>query len=188
MMLIDIDTFEPVKMLSAALDPAPVASAESSVQSRAIPASCGTTVTPSCLQALYGIPTARATNSKNVLAVSGFIEQFANQADLTTFLKALRPDLPSTTAFTLQTPDGGTNSQSVSQAGIEANLDTQYTVGVASGVRNVFISVGNNFKDAVSNMWHSGKSKLCPLDKAGEYADQRPNMTIVNPVGLCQSV
>ncbi|KAF5315080.1 hypothetical protein D9619_007609 [Psilocybe cf. subviscida] len=126
---------------------APANSAEPSLQSRAVPASCGTTVTPSCLQAFYGIPTARATNSKNVLAVSGFIDQFANQADLTTFLKALRPDLPSTTAFTLQTLDGGTNSQSASQAGIEANLDIQYTVGVASGVPNVFISVGDNVKD-----------------------------------------
>ena len=112
-----------------------------------MPASCGTTVTPSCLQAFYGIPTTLATNSKNVLAVSGFIDQFANQADLTTFLRAQRSDLPSATKFSLQTLDGGTNSQTASQAGIEANLDIQYTVGVASGVPTVFISVGDNFQD-----------------------------------------
>ena len=52
------------------------------IASRQVPASCNTTITPACLQALYGIPTTRATQSSNVLGVSGFIGQFANQADL----------------------------------------------------------------------------------------------------------
>lgn len=117
------------------------------LDSRAVPASCNSVVTPACLQALYGIPTTLATQSSNKLGVSGFIEQFANQADLTTFLKSFRPDLSSATAFALQTLDGGTNSQTASQAGIEANLDIQYTVGVASGVPTTFISVGDNFQD-----------------------------------------
>lgn len=52
------------------------------VTSDAVPASCATTITPACLQALYGIPTAAATQKANTLAVSGFIDQFANQADL----------------------------------------------------------------------------------------------------------
>lgn len=120
---------------------------EAELEARAVPASCATKVTPACLQAFYGIPTTLATQSSNVLGVSGFIDQFANQADLTTFLKAFRTDLSSATAFTLQTLDGGTNSQTASQAGIEANLDIQYTVGVASGVPTTFISVGDNFKD-----------------------------------------
>lgn len=42
------------------------------------PASCAKTVTPACLEALYGIPTTRATQSSNKLGVSGFIDQFAN--------------------------------------------------------------------------------------------------------------
>ncbi|TFK32816.1 family S53 protease-like protein [Crucibulum laeve] len=121
--------------------------APSNLEGRAVPASCATTVTPACLQALYGIPTTKATQSSNVLGVSGFIDQFANQADLTTFLKNLRPDLASTTKFTLEEIDGGQNSQTASQAGVEANLDIQYTVGIASGVPNVFISVGDNFQD-----------------------------------------
>lgn len=50
--------------------------------SDAVPASCASTVTPACLQALYGIPTARATSGGSTLGVSGFIQQFANQADL----------------------------------------------------------------------------------------------------------
>jgi len=62
-------------------------------------------------------------------------------------LKALRPDISSTTTFTLQTLDGGQNTQSARSAGIEANLDIQYTVGVATGVPTTFISVGDNFQD-----------------------------------------
>ncbi|KAI0261762.1 family S53 protease [Gloeopeniophorella convolvens] len=120
-----------------------------SLTPEAVPASCASTVTPACLQALYGIPAARASQSSNVLGVSGFIDQFANQADLKSFLTALRPDLPSTTTFSLQTLDGGSNSQTLSQAGVEADLDTQYTVGVASGVPVTFVSVGDNTRDGV---------------------------------------
>ena len=71
------------------------------------------------MQALYGIPTAKALVASNHLGVSGFIQQFANQADLQTFLRNLRPDLVGTT-FTLQTLDGGQNPQGINQAGIEA--------------------------------------------------------------------
>ncbi|KAI0356281.1 family S53 protease [Trametes cingulata] len=118
--------------------------------SDAVPASCATTITPACLQALYGIPATLATVKSNTLGVSGFIEQFANQQDLRTFLQRFRPDLPSTTTFTTQTLDGGSNPQQLSQAGIEADLDTQYTLGVASGVPTVFISVGERNRDGVN--------------------------------------
>ncbi|KAI0064312.1 family S53 protease [Artomyces pyxidatus] len=109
-------------------------------------ASCST-ITPSCVQSLYGIPTTLATQTNNQLAVAGFIDQYANSADLKTFLKDYRKDLPSTNTFTLQTLDGGSNPQSSSQAGVEADLDVQYTVGIASGVPTVFVSVGDSFQD-----------------------------------------
>lgn len=40
-------------------------------------------ITPKCIQTLYGVPTTLAKSSKNQLAVSGFIEQHAQQKDLT---------------------------------------------------------------------------------------------------------
>lgn len=49
---------------------------------QAVAASCDQVVTPTCLQTLYGIPATAATNQDNQLAVSGFIEQFANGNDL----------------------------------------------------------------------------------------------------------
>ncbi|KAJ7183973.1 family S53 protease [Mycena filopes] len=117
--------------------------------SAAVPASCGTTITPSCLQAIYNIPATPATQSTNKLGVSGFILQFANLIDLKTFLTDFRTDMSSATTFTLQTLDGGVNTQTRSAAGIEANLDTQYTVGLATGVPTTFISVGESNADGV---------------------------------------
>ncbi|KAH9857435.1 family S53 protease [Lenzites betulinus] len=125
----------------------PIKASQNLTSRATIPASCASTITPACLQDIYGIPTTKATQSSNKLAVSGFIDQFANSADLATFLKKFRTDISSTTTFALQTLDGGSNSQSGSQAGVEANLDIQYTVGLASGVPVTFISVGDNFQD-----------------------------------------
>ncbi|KAJ7618157.1 family S53 protease [Mycena polygramma] len=117
--------------------------------SDAVPASCNSIITPACLQALYNIPTTAATEPSNTLGVAGFILEWANLLDLKQFLTAFRTDIPSTTNFTLQTLDGGVNTQTRSQAGVEANLDIQYTVGVATGVPVTFISVGENGSDGL---------------------------------------
>ncbi|KAA1475871.1 family S53 protease [Dentipellis sp. KUC8613] len=129
--------------------PLPPASARN-FSSNAVPASCSSTITPTCLQDLYGIPTSAATVPGNQLGVSGFIDQFANQADLSTFLANLAPNIPSATTFTLQTLDDGENPQDEADAGDEADLDTQYTVGNAPGVPVTFISVGDDTQDGVN--------------------------------------
>ncbi|KAJ7932719.1 subtilisin-like protein [Mycena leptocephala] len=110
-------------------------------------AGCSSTITPTCLQSMYKIPLTPATNKTNLIGVAGFDDQFANKADLTQFLKAQRTDISSATSFGLISVDGGTNSQTRSQAGVEANLDIQYTVGLATGVPVSFVSVGETTKD-----------------------------------------
>ncbi|KAI0029000.1 family S53 protease [Vararia minispora EC-137] len=109
-----------------------------------VPASCATVVTPACLQAIYGIPSTPATQPSNRLGVPGFVDFFANQADLSTFLAKYRPDIPSNTSFALETLDGGRNDQNLSLASREA-----YTVGLATNVPVTFISVGLNFTDGI---------------------------------------
>ncbi|KAJ6472878.1 subtilisin-like protein [Mycena vitilis] len=99
-------------------------------------------VTPTCLQELYGIPTAPATEASNTLLVTGYEDQWAQSADLSQFLKLVRPDIPPTTNFKLLTTDNGTNPQGRNDTGVEANLDTQYTTGIATGVPIEFLSVG----------------------------------------------
>ena len=90
-----------------------------------------------------------ARQQSNTLGVSGFIGQHANQADLRQFILTLRPDLPSTMTFNALGLDGGSNPQRLDQAGIEANLDIQYTVGLAQGVPVTFVSVGDDNDDGL---------------------------------------
>ncbi|KAH9924389.1 uncharacterized protein B0H18DRAFT_430663 [Fomitopsis serialis] len=70
-------------------------------------AACGLTVTPACLQSLYGIPTAPNTESSNTLGVTGYGDNWANKADLESFLSQYRTDMSSSTTYTLETLDGG---------------------------------------------------------------------------------
>ncbi|KAF9480336.1 subtilisin-like protein [Pholiota conissans] len=109
---------------------------------------CETSVTPQCLQELYGIPSNdNSSASGNTLGISGFLNQFANQEDLTVFLAAFRPDMNPSTNFSLLEVDGGTNSQDQTEAGVEASLDIQYTVGLVSTISVTFISVGESNND-----------------------------------------
>ncbi|KAJ6592414.1 family S53 protease [Mycena capillaripes] len=115
-----------------------------------VPESCNTAITPTCLQAIYNIPATPATQTSSKLGVSGFVFEWANSLDLSQFLTAFRPDMPNTTTFDLQTLDGGVNVQIPNSAGIEANIDVQYTVGVATSVPVTFISVGEDGEDGLA--------------------------------------
>ncbi|KAJ7152457.1 family S53 protease-like protein [Mycena filopes] len=111
------------------------------------PTSCDTSVpgvhmNPACLQELYGIPKAPATQKSNHLLVTAYLEQFAEQADLSTFLEKFRPDISPNTTFSLLTLGNGTNPQGPGIASAESDLDIQYTVGIATGVPVQFLSVG----------------------------------------------
>lgn len=104
---------------------------------------CSGGITPACLQSIYGIPSTAAPNQDSKILVTGFIDQYANEADLQDFLEQFRTDIDPSTTFSLETLDGGSNPQDPSQAGTEADLDIQYTVGVATGVPVTFVSVGD---------------------------------------------
>ncbi|KAJ7913647.1 family S53 protease-like protein [Mycena leptocephala] len=110
-------------------------------------ASCDTSdpagvITPTCLQDLYGIPITPATETSNVLLVTGYEDEWAQAADLSQFLTLERPDMDPSTTFTLLTTDNGENPQAPDDAGFEANLDVEYTGGIATGVPLQFLSPG----------------------------------------------
>ncbi|PCH35755.1 subtilisin-like protein [Wolfiporia cocos MD-104 SS10] len=113
------------------------------------PCSPGRFMVPTCLQGLYGIPSGPSNSSSNSIAVTGYDNEYAQESDLKQFLSEYRTDMNSSTTFTLQTVNGGSNPQNSSQAGIEANLDTQYVVGLATDVPVTFISTGGDFLDAL---------------------------------------
>ena len=77
-----------------------------------VPASCKTTITPTCLRALYNTASyVPAATSRNTLGIAGYLEEFASHADLTTFMNLFRPDAASA-AFTVVEVNGGGDNQS----------------------------------------------------------------------------
>ncbi|KAF9972599.1 hypothetical protein BGZ73_004275 [Actinomortierella ambigua] len=87
----------------------------------------------------------------NYIAVVGFRQEYANKADLQTFLKTYRPELVGT-PFQEVFIDGGQNLQDPAKAGIEANLDIQYIVGIAAGVPVTFVSSGLSNMNGLQNL------------------------------------
>lgn len=107
-----------------------------------VPSSCANTITPTCLRALYNtssyVPAATSINS---LGVAGYLQEFANRADLQTFLRRFRSDAVGA-SFTTILVNGGGDDQS--NPGVEANLDIQYTVGMSFPTPNVYYSTGGS--------------------------------------------
>ncbi|PPQ92359.1 hypothetical protein CVT25_008709 [Psilocybe cyanescens] len=96
-----------------------------------VDASCNTTITISCLQQLYNavgyIP---SNNKRNSIGITGYLEQFANIQDLQSFFADQRPDALNS-SFTFLSVKDGLNSQNLSDAGAEANLDVQFAFGIS---------------------------------------------------------
>ena len=109
-----------------------------------VPASCTSTITPACLEALYGIPTTLATQSSNKLFVAGFLDQWAQEADLKQFLTELRPDLNPETTFALDTVDGGSNPQGSEGGGEAVSFSIRYLMN-----HNSHLSIRN--RSSISN-------------------------------------
>ncbi|KAJ7636584.1 subtilisin-like protein [Roridomyces roridus] len=98
-------------------------------------ASCDTSTAAG---ALYGIPAAPATQSSSHLLVAAYQGVPAQIADISEFLTQFRPDIPANTTYNVLTASGGPTPIS-----FEANLDMEYTMGIATNVSVDFLSVGN---------------------------------------------
>ncbi|EPS96632.1 hypothetical protein FOMPIDRAFT_1025327 [Fomitopsis schrenkii] len=121
------------------------------VEARAV-TPCGSgnpNMVPECLQAMYGIPTTPATQASNQIAVTGYDNLYAQQADLQTFLTRFRPDVSNSTTYSVISVNNGTDPQFRENAGTEANLDVEYVIGIATNVNASFITVGGSFDDAL---------------------------------------
>ncbi|KAJ7477364.1 subtilisin-like protein [Mycena latifolia] len=158
---------------------------------RDIDPTCADITTISCLLTEYGLPTTPATQTNNVLGVSGYTNQFANFNDLTDFLAEFRPDLPAPTKFDVQLLDGGSNTQLRGFAGVEASLDIEYTVGVATGVPVRFISVGPLNNDVVGGFLDQINALINdtsrPTVLTTSYGFDEEDLTLPVAQGLCNA-
>jgi len=108
----------------------------------AVPASCNSKITPSCLMQLYGTAGYKPKSLKtNSIGIAGYLDEFANRADLKTFVKEFRPDAVGATFQILQFNGGGNNQ---SDPGVEANLDIQTTTGLTFPTKNIYYSTGGS--------------------------------------------
>ncbi|KAJ7126440.1 subtilisin-like protein [Mycena crocata] len=104
--------------------------------------SCATAVTLSCIMQLYNaVGYKPKATKKNAIGITGFLEQYANERDLASFY---RQQLPAAVNSTFRTVfiNGGTNNQTLSVAGEEANLDTQFAFGISYPTPGTFWSTG----------------------------------------------
>ncbi|KAJ7436210.1 family S53 protease [Mycena latifolia] len=134
--------------------------------------------TPVCIQELYGIPSAPANAAASLFGVSEFNNDFANKRDLKLFLETYRPDMNPNTTFDLLSIDGGINNQLPAGAGLAADADIQYAIGLATGIPVTFISTGTLPNDLFTEF----------LDQAQHLLSMRhPPQTVLNGWGALES-
>ena len=99
---------------------------------------CLTGVTPACLRQLYGLPSTKATpDSRNVLGISGYLDQYARYSDLDEFLEVYSPDSIDAD-FSVVSINGGQNPQNSQEGSTEASLDIQYALSMAFNANATF--------------------------------------------------
>ncbi|KAI0635460.1 family S53 protease-like protein [Trametes polyzona] len=130
---------------------------------RASSSVCSGGTTPACLQELYHIPTTPATVTSNKMGVTGRFGNNAHYDFLKVFLEKYRPDMSSSTNFTVTLLDGGNNDQDVPSVS-EGELDIQYTVGLATGVPVDYIMVGFDSQDGALEGYLDEITYLLSLD------------------------
>jgi len=105
---------------------------------------CTRVVTVSCLLQMYNASWYQtAAADKNAIGVTGYLGQFANGADLQSFYGVERRDAVNST-FNTVLVNNGQNTQTLSSAGIEANLDTQFAFGLSFPTQRTFFSTGGS--------------------------------------------
>ncbi|KAJ6480923.1 family S53 protease [Mycena sanguinolenta] len=140
----------------------------------AVPASCANVVNPACIEAIYNFPTDIANSSaQNTLGVAGYIDQYANFADLAPWAVVCSPD--------------------TRNAGIEADLDVEMAVSLAGGVPTAFISVGDDNTDDFDGFTDIGNFILTspvetrPTVLTTSYGFNEPYLPISLAVGICNA-
>ncbi|KAH8995019.1 subtilisin-like protein [Lactarius akahatsu] len=104
----------------------------------------GHEVMPSELRSLYRTATyVPAATDKNVLAVAGFMGDYASPADLTAFMKQCRTDAIDPTFRVVQVNGGGNDPD---KPGSEANQNVQYAQAMAYPTPLIFYSTGGEMK------------------------------------------
>ncbi|KAF8322649.1 subtilisin-like protein [Clavulina sp. PMI_390] len=120
-------------------------------------ADASTNITLSILQDLYNltnnVPSSALAKAGNMLGIAGYLEQYANLADLQQFYDLNLPAAAnSTLSVVLVNGEETINSQTGTDAGIEANLDVQFGGGLSYPVPNIFYSTYGRGENTQANI------------------------------------
>ncbi|KAH8985001.1 subtilisin-like protein [Lactarius akahatsu] len=97
-------------------------------------------VTPALLRSLYNSVTYQpVAMQQNMIGVAGFHGEYAGDEDLEEFMRLFRSDAKDPNFLVIDINNSGYNPQ---YPGSEANLDMQYTQGMAWPTPHVFYSIG----------------------------------------------
>jgi tripeptidyl-peptidase-1 len=110
------------------------------------PVACNTTITPQCIKSLYNFNHFRGSRRNgNQFALAGFLEEYAQHADLAQFLKTYDAEAVGAD-FSEILINGGLQTQqnttNVTQNMGEANLDIQYGLSLAYPTPTIYTSTG----------------------------------------------
>ncbi|KAI9887170.1 MAG: vesicle formation at the endoplasmic reticulum [Watsoniomyces obsoletus] len=101
---------------------------------------CNREVTPECLRQLYNISFTPDPRSGSTLGIAGFLEQYAQYADLAQFLDKYVPEQRDAN-FSVTPINGGLNTQgNRALDSTEANLDIQYGLGLSYPIPATYYS------------------------------------------------
>ncbi|THG99451.1 hypothetical protein EW026_g2904 [Hermanssonia centrifuga] len=159
-------------------DPAPAPAKGSTISvpsahNGQVDTSCNSSVTLSCLKQLYNaVGYTPSKELKNQIAVTGYLEYFANLQDLQLFYADQRPDAVNS-SFEFVSINGGLNNQTLYDAGNEADLDTQFAFGMSYPIPATFYSTGGRppFIPDASTLTNTNEPYLDWLD----YILNHPN-------------
>ncbi|KAF8321022.1 uncharacterized protein EI90DRAFT_3080187 [Cantharellus anzutake] len=104
------------------------------------------------LKALYCTDAYKAKGTRSSIGITGYLEQYANLADLKQFYSIFHPPALKSILH-VGLINGAINSQNISEAGIEANLDAQFAGGISYPVKQILYSTygrGQNTNRSIS--------------------------------------
>ncbi|KEY67758.1 hypothetical protein S7711_04078 [Stachybotrys chartarum IBT 7711] len=107
-------------------------------------APCFSGTSPNCIRELYNLNYTTPNGGSDIrFGIAGFLEQYANYRDLHQFLDMTSPDIASTSYnFSVELVNGGENSQSPAEAGLEAALDVDYAMALGYPTEVTYYSTG----------------------------------------------
>lgn len=135
---------------------------------------CNTQITPDCLRALYSFP--NGTLAMSSYGVVEYTPQAYLQADLNLFYSNLAREIPSGTAPTFDSIDGGvdqTTTQSFDDNG-ESDLDLEYAIALGVSYSPSFLAFLLDLADAFHSLPPEGDFIPDGRSRRGCFVQQLP--------------